>query len=209
MKKNDSRAAVLILIVDDNTQNIQVLAKILEEAGYDLAVAMNGEEALEFLDRESPDMILLDVMMPGMDGFEVCRRIKRQEHCADIPVIFLTARGETDDIVKGFDAGGVDYVIKPFNNRELLARVKTHVELLRSRREISELQGIIPICSSCKKVRDDEGFWQLVEQYVETRSDATFSHSLCPNCADKLYGDKDWYRDAKNKKGQKKKEKKK
>ena len=206
MGKKDNREAVLVLIVDDNTQNIQVLAKIIEEEGYDLAVAMNGEEALEFLDRESPDMILLDVMMPGMDGFEVCKRIKRQENLADIPVIFLTARGETDDIVKGFDAGGVDYVVKPFNNRELLARVRTHVALLRARREISELRGIIPICSSCKKVRDDDGFWQLVEQYVETRTDASFSHSLCPDCADKLYGDMDWYREGKKKKGQEKKE---
>ncbi len=190
----------LILIVDDTPQNVQVLARTLEEENYELAVAMNGKDALAFVKREEPDLILLDVMMPEMDGYEVCRILKENEKTAGIPVIFLTAKRETDDIVKGFDAGGVDYIIKPFNGKELMARVNAHVELALARKEIHELQGIIPICSNCKNVRDDEGYWQQVETYVENRSEASFSHGVCPDCVEKLYGDKEWFKKAKEKK---------
>jgi len=195
-----SKKKPLILIVDDTPQNVQVLARTLEEGNYELAVATNGKDALAFVEREEPDLILLDVMMPEMNGYEVCRVLKKNEKTVNIPIIFLTAKRETDDIVKGFDAGGVDYIIKPFNSKELMARVKAHVELTLARREIQELQGIIPICSNCKNVRDDEGYWQRVEIYVETRSEASFSHGVCPDCMEKLYGDKEWYKKGKGKK---------
>lgn len=196
-----SKRKPLILVVDDNPQNVQVLAKTLEQENYELAVAMTGKDALDFAAAEEPDLILLDVMMPEMDGYEVCRILKNSTASANVPVIFLTAKREPDDIVKGFDAGGVDYIIKPFNAHELLARVKTHVELSQARREIMELKGIIPICSNCKNVRNDEGYWQKVETYVESRSDASFSHGVCPDCMEKLYGDKEWYKKGKKKKG--------
>ncbi len=127
-----------ILIVDDTPANIQTLAAVLKENGYQISVATNGKQALDVLARIHPDLILLDVMMPEMDGFETCRRLKADEKLSQIPVIFLTAKTETADIVQGFELGAVDYVTKPFNTHELLARVHTHLSLLRQQRELQE-----------------------------------------------------------------------
>jgi len=128
-----------VLIVDDNPQNLKILGNVLKEnTDYRLAFALNGEEALEYISKSVPDMILLDVMMPGLDGFQVCEKIKEIEETKDIPVIFITAKSEPEDIVKGFNAGGVDYVTKPFNEAELLVRINTHMELKRSRDMLEE-----------------------------------------------------------------------
>jgi adenylate cyclase len=126
-----------ILVVDDTPANIQALAAILKERGYQISVATNGQQALDVLGRVQPDLILLDVMMPGMDGFETCRRLKAAEQWRHIPVIFLTAKTETADIVQGFELGAVDYVAKPFNAHELLARVNTHLTIDELRRSLS------------------------------------------------------------------------
>ena len=126
-----------ILVVDDTPANIQALAAILKEKGYQISVATNGKQALEVLARVQPDLILLDVMMPEMDGFETCRQLKAAEQWRQIPVIFLTAKTDTADIVKGFDLGAVDYVAKPFNARELLARVNTHLTMDELRRSLA------------------------------------------------------------------------
>jgi two-component system, sensor histidine kinase and response regulator len=119
-----------ILVVDDNPRNIQVLGSILREAGYDVGFALNGKQALNLL-KESPDynLVLMDIKMPVMDGFETTRMISNDESLREIPVIFLSASHETDNIIAAFDIGGVDYVTKPFNTKELLARVNTHVQL--------------------------------------------------------------------------------
>lgn len=118
----------IILIVDDNLENLKVLGGLLKENAYRIAVAKSGVEAIQMLENMKPTLILLDVMMPVMDGFETCKKIKSTTN-NDIPIIFLTAKTEPADIVKGFEMGGVDYVTKPFNFTELLARVKTHIEL--------------------------------------------------------------------------------
>ena len=123
----------LILIVDDVPQNLQVLRSTLQKSNYRIAAANNGEVALRYLQKNTPDLILLDVMMPVINGFEVCKQIKAQDHLKDIPVIFLTARTEKEDVVKGFEAGGVDYITKPFNMSELISRVKTHISLKNAR----------------------------------------------------------------------------
>jgi class 3 adenylate cyclase len=128
-----------ILIVEDTPANIQTLSATLKQQGYQLSVATNGTQALDVVRRVRPDLILLDVMMPEMDGFETCRRLKGDEATRDIPVIFLTARSETADIVKGFELGAVDYVAKPFNAHELLARVNTHLTIDRLHRENERL----------------------------------------------------------------------
>jgi class 3 adenylate cyclase len=128
-----------ILIVDDAPANLQALAGTLKEKGYQISVATNGRQALEVAGRVRPDLILLDVVMPEMDGFEACRRLKASEATRDIPVIFLTARTETADIVKGFELGALDYVPKPFNAPELLARVNTHLTIDRLHRENERL----------------------------------------------------------------------
>src|SRR5512139_725355 len=118
-----------ILVVDDTPANLQALAGILKEKGYQISVATNGRQALDVLAHIRPDLILLDVMMPEMDGFETCRRLKEDEQLRNIPVIFLTAKSEVADIVQGFELGAVDYVAKPFNAHELLARVNTHLTI--------------------------------------------------------------------------------
>jgi len=127
-----------ILVVDDAPANIQALASTLKQEGYQISVATNGRQALDVPARLRPDLILLDVMMPEMDGFETCRRLKASETTRGIPVIFLTARAETADIVKGFEVGAVDYVAKPFNSHELLARVNTHLTMDELRRSLAE-----------------------------------------------------------------------
>lgn len=127
-----------ILIVDDTPANIQVLAAALKTQHYQISVATSGLQALEILDRVRPDLILLDVMMPEMDGFETCRRLKASELWSRIPVIFLTAKTEVADIVRGFEVGAVDYVAKPFNTHELLARVNTHLTIDQLQRDLGE-----------------------------------------------------------------------
>lgn len=138
-----------ILIVDDNAKNLQLLNKVLLDQGYRVIVAQDGAEALKAAEI-LPDLILLDIMMPEMDGFETCKKLKESPLTKDIPVIFLTAKNATEDIVKGFEVGAIDYVNKPFNFSELLARVKTHLQLkfsqetiLKQESELSELIHIL------------------------------------------------------------------
>ncbi len=123
----------LILIVDDAKPNIQVLGSFLKQEHYEIAIANSGPQALEMVEKTSPDLILLDILMPGMTGFEVCEKLKANPEAAEIPVIFLSALSDADDIVQGFKLGAVDYITKPFNSTELLARVHTHLELKNSK----------------------------------------------------------------------------
>ena len=122
-----------ILIVDDVADNIQVAMNILKEENYDFSFATSGEAAVTLLSETQFDLILLDIMMPGIDGYEVCRTIKKNPKFSDIPIIFLTAKADVDSISKGFKVGGVDYIVKPFHANELLARVKTHLELYHAK----------------------------------------------------------------------------
>ena len=186
----------MILIVDDNLNNLRVLGNILKVRKFEIGVATNGNQALQMANIKTPDLILLDVMMPEMDGFEVCGKLKKNPATENIPVIFLTAKTEMDDIIRGFKLGAADYVTKPFNSFELLARVTTHLNLkltLDTQKELVEkltialaevkrLSGLLPICSHCKKVRDDKGYWKQVEGYISEHSEAKFSHGICPDC---------------------------
>lgn len=146
MRKNQKESP-RILIVDDTPRNIQLLGNLLKE-DYQINVANTGKKAIEMIKKIPPDLILLDVMMPEMDGFETCRILKMDQTYKDIPIIFLTARSQTEDIVKGFESGGVDYVTKPFNSLELKIRVKTHIDLRKKTiklLELSELDGLTMI----------------------------------------------------------------
>lgn len=204
-----------ILVVDDIKKNIQLLGSVLGKEGYAVSYATSGAKALEMCAAEDFDLILLDVMMPAMDGFEVCRRLKQNERTGDIPILFLTAKSEPADIVRGLRQGAVDYLTKPFNTAELVARVKTHMDLRRAQAviwqrnielkeknsrlerlleenrqamsEIKTLRGILPICASCKSIRNDEGYWTEIESYISQHSEAKFTHGLCLDCAQKLY----------------------
>jgi DNA-binding response OmpR family regulator/nitrogen-specific signal transduction histidine kinase len=148
----------LILIVDDNPNNIQVLASIMAEYGYELGIAQNAHEVYQFLESNTPELILLDVEMPDIDGYEVCRTIKANSKYNDIPIIFLTVKSEMEDIVKGFDLGAVDYMTKPFNRQELISRVRTHISLKRSKDELAkknnELQQALEIKENLELEKD-------------------------------------------------------
>ncbi len=131
MNKELAKQTGLILIVDDTPANLDVLSETLSAVGYDVAIATTGERALKQLERKSPDLILLDITMPDMDGFEVCQKLKANPNTRNIPVIFITALTDTDKKIKGFELGAVDYITKPFQELEVLARVKTHLQLRR------------------------------------------------------------------------------
>lgn len=132
-------AGALILIVDDEPANLQLLADLLKQRGHQVRVAPGGQLALNYIGRQKPDLILLDVNMPGMDGFEVCRRLKENPDWAMIPVIFISASDEEQNIVRSFTAGGVDYVTKPFHSAEVEARVETHLKLYRYQQHLEVL----------------------------------------------------------------------
>lgn len=181
-----------ILVVDDQPTNLKVLLSFLQTHNFQIYIADSGLRALKVLTKVRPDIILLDVMMPELDGFETCRRIKADEQLAGIPVIFMTALDSVEDKIAGFAAGGVDYITKPFQQVEVLARLKTHImlrkkemELTKALAEIQTLSGILPICSCCKQIRNDAGYWQQVEEYISEHSKAMFSHGLCPECYQK------------------------
>lgn len=189
-----------VLIVDDERINIDILCEDLG-GKYTIVVAQNGEQALNRVSQNPIDLILLDIIMPVMDGYEVCRRLKANPETKDIPIIFITVREDIDDKVNAFSMGGVDYITKPFHSLEVLARVKTHLDLYNLQREreqivadlkkaladIKTLRGFIPICSNCKSIRDDEGYWEQIEDYIAQHSEANFTHGICPTCARLLY----------------------
>ncbi|MCP4406124.1 MAG: response regulator [bacterium] len=204
-----------IQLVDDNPENLSVLASILTNHGCEVRTAINGTLAVKSIRKNPPDLILLDIVMPGMSGYEVCEQLKADEHTRDIPVIFLSALDDVLDKVKAFSAGGVDYITKPFQAEEVLARVHTHVTLRMLQQTLEEqnarleeknvqledalanvktLSGLLPICSKCKKIRDDKGYWNQIDAYIESHSEARFSHGICQECADALYGDQSWYK---------------
>ena len=174
-----------ILVVDDTPANIQALSAILKEKGFQISVATNGRLALELVARLRPDLILLDVMMPEMDGFETCRRLKASPATRHIPVIFLTARVESEDIVKGFELGAVDYVAKPFNTCELLARVNTHLTLDRLHRENeSLLLSILPASIAARLKSGEAGiadhFPEVSVLFADIVDFTTLSNGLSP-----------------------------
>jgi CheY-like chemotaxis protein len=187
-----------ILVVDDTYANIDMLLAILQD--YDVIPAASGEDALSLMAEEQIDLILLDIVMPGMDGFEVCRNLKGNPVTQNIPVIFITAKNDEDVVEEAYETGGVDYVTKPFKPLELLSRIRTQLtqqamikDLQDAVNQIETLSGLLPICSHCKKIRDDKGCWNQLERYIQKHSKALFSHGICPDCAEKLYPDFNLY----------------
>jgi PleD family two-component response regulator len=189
-----------ILIVDDAPLNIEMLGVMLAD-DYQISFAMDGQQAISMIGKSQPDLILLDIMMPDMDGFEVCRYIKDSEELAHIPVIFITVLGEATEESLGLSMGAADYISKPFNADLVRLRVRNHLELKKQRdllerrtqelenalAEVKVLRGIIPICAACKNIRDDQGYWNRLENYIQEHTDAEFSHGICPSCAKELY----------------------
>jgi sigma-B regulation protein RsbU (phosphoserine phosphatase) len=189
-----------ILIAEDDPVSRCFLEVTLVKWGYEVIATSDGNEAWEAFQREMPTIAILDWMMPGIDGAEVCRRARAIETTTPAYLIMLTAKSEKEDVVKGLCAGADDYITKPFNRHELHARIKVGlrmaelqrnvavrvVELERALSRVKQLQGLLPICSYCKKVRDDQNYWQQVDSYISKHSEVEFSHGICPECYDRL-----------------------
>jgi len=188
---------VTILAVDDDHDLLKLLSDTLTGQGYRVHVADSGEVALASVVDNPPELILLDIMMPGMNGFEVLRWLKERDASCDIPIIFLSALNQTVQRVKGLKLGAIDFISKPFQIEELLARVQTHLGAHRLRVRVEEqrdelcsalaklkvLSGFLPICANCKKIRDENGDWNQLETYIREHSEAEFSHGICPECS--------------------------
>jgi phosphoserine phosphatase RsbU/P len=189
-----------ILIAEDDPVSRRFLEVTLEKWKYDVIVTRDGGEAWESFQRFRPTIAILDWMMPGIDGAEVCHRIRAVETTIPAYVIMLTAKSEKQDVVAGFSAGADDYITKPFNRHELHARIKVGIRIAQLQKtladrvvemelalsSVKQLQGLLPICSYCKKVRDDQNYWQQVDGYISKHSEVEFSHSICPDCFDRL-----------------------
>ncbi|MCP4155797.1 MAG: response regulator [bacterium] len=243
---SDANMNLGILVVEDSDTQAQQLQLILEEEEFKVQRVENGKMALEFLETNLPSIIISDVLMPELDGFQLCSRIKADKRLASIPVILLTSLADPHDIIKGLESGAENFITKPYNKEYLLSRisyiltnqklrrvsgeknsemgleiffggkkyfitsqkmqiidllfstfeavVQKNIELEHLNKKLTEahenirvLKGFIPICSHCKKVRNDDGFWEQVEVYICEHSEADFSHSLCPDCITELY----------------------
>ncbi|MBN2635389.1 MAG: response regulator, partial [Prolixibacteraceae bacterium] len=139
-----------VLIVDDNSNNVKIIAITLRELNYKLVIATSGQSAIDMVDKTRPDLVLLDIMMPGMDGYETCEIIKSKKENENLPIIFLTALNDKSNIIRGFEVGGVDYITKPFNKEELISRVKTHLELKFTQDELQKTSDYLYNLNSLK-----------------------------------------------------------
>ena len=198
-----------LLIAEDDFTTRTMLQSVMSRWGYEVQAVADGHAALAALElQDSPRLALLDWTMPGLDGVEVCRQLRARPSANPPYLILLTARTQKDDIVLGLQAGANDYIAKPYDTGELQARLAVGVRMVELQAalalkiterdqligqlqvalaEVKKLSGIIPICAGCKKIRDDKGFWNQVEAYIQTHSLATFSHGLCPDCTTRLY----------------------
>jgi phosphoserine phosphatase RsbU/P len=192
---------VKILIAEDDAVTNRYLELTLRKWGYQVISAKNGSDAWQAMERaDAPLMAILDWMMPEIDGLQLCRNIRAAPAVAATYVILLTARGGHGNAVRGLDAGADDYVTKPFDHEELRARVHVGARVAQLQASLTErvsqlevtmakvkqLRGLLPICSYCKKIRDDRNYWQQVEGFISEHSEAQFSHGICPECYAKL-----------------------
>ena len=190
-----------ILIAEDDPISRRILEATLVKWGYDVSVTLDGEQAWNVLQRkDAPSLAILDIMMPGIDGLEICRRVRQSPSSSPPYIILLTAMSDKEDVVKGIQAGANDYLSKPFHREELRVRVGVGVQMLLLQKtladqvkeleealaQVKQLQGILPICSYCKQVRDDQNYWQKVEDYISDHTDVQFSHGICPNCYERV-----------------------
>jgi phosphoserine phosphatase RsbU/P len=186
-----------ILIAEDDPTSRRILEINLLKWGHELVITTNGAEAwAEFQKADAPNLAILDIMMPELSGLDLCRNIRQMAHAAPPYLILLTAKQEKEDVVAGIEAGANDYLTKPFHRDELRVRLGVGVQMVELQRSLAErvkeledalaqvkqLQGILPICSYCKKIRDDENYWHQVDKYISRNTATSFSHSVCPDC---------------------------
>lgn len=186
-----------VLMAEDDRVSVTLLEAALTAWGYEAVIAHDGDQAWRILQQaDAPHLVVLDWMMPGLDGPEICRRTRALDRTRRTYLIMLTSLQSKQDIVTALEAGADDYVVKPFDQAELKARLQVGERVLQLQAELADrvheletalaninmLHGLLPICSYCKKIRDDQNYWQRVESYVESRAEVQFSHSICPDC---------------------------
>jgi phosphoserine phosphatase RsbU/P len=187
------------LIADDDRTSTTILTRSLSRLGLDVMVAHDGDEAWARLAHDRGfGLVILDWEMPGLDGLELCRRIRMNDPIAHMHIILATARDSRDDVIAGLDAGADDYLIKPFDAEELRARVEVGIRIVSLQErltdrvaaleealsKVKQLSGMLPICSYCNRIRSDNDYWEEVDRYVAEHSEVTFSHGVCPACFD-------------------------
>jgi len=193
-----------ILVAEDDAVTRRMLVVTLERLGWDVITAEDGNAAWRVFEtlkgRDAPEIAVLDWMMPGIEGIEICRRLHTTPGFELVYIILVTSRGGKEDLSYGLAAGANDYVTKPFDPVELEARVRVGQRMVKLQRSLAtrvteveaalahvqRLQGLLPICSYCKKVRNEANYWEQVESYFTTHSDLDFTHSICPQCTEKM-----------------------
>ena len=191
-----------ILIAEDDATSRMVLASILTGEGFDVTSAEDGGAAWQLLQQpDAPSLAIVDLMMPGLDGLELVRRVRALPNAVPPYLIIVSTKDDKADVVAGLGAGANDYLTKPYDAGELRARLEVGRQLIETRitlnekveelelalKEVRTLKGIVPICASCKNVRDDQGYWNRVETYLNEHTEAEFSHAVCPDCMKRLY----------------------
>ena len=197
-----------VLVAEDDRDIGELITHYVQKNGWTAYLTPSGTEALAYARQHAVDLAILDLMLPGMTGLEICRALRAEARTAAIPIIMVTAKADLSNLQEAFAAGAMDFISKPVNSIELLARVasalllkqemdrrknreldlhRSNEELQKALKEVKSLRGLIPICASCKKIRNDGGFWQQLEEYLAEHLDAEFSHGLCQPCIKKLY----------------------
>ena len=204
-----SDSGMRAIIADDDRIGREMVSRALAKYRFTVASVGDGDEAWQHLKTaEGPTLAVLDWMMPGLNGPEICRRVRAERPLANMYLVLLTALEGRKDIVAGLDAGADDYIVKPFDPDELRARVQVGVRVLTLQEKLSDrvtaleaalsrvkrLQGLLPICSYCKRIRGDDQYWQSVDAYIAEHSDAEFSHGICPPCYEEAQKEVDQYR---------------
>lgn len=176
-----------ILVAEDDPVMRQLLRRGLVNWGHEVIESANGLDAWNVIRTKDVKFLIADWLMPEMDGLELCRRIRTMKDAGYMYIILLTGKDGKEDAVKGLDAGADDYITKPFEWEELAARIRTGARIISLMNEVRTLSGLLPICSSCKKIRDDKGYWEHIETYIRKHSETEFTHGICPECAVKIY----------------------
>jgi sigma-B regulation protein RsbU (phosphoserine phosphatase) len=190
---------VTVLLADDDKLTLNVLNDTLTRAGYDVVTASDGEQAWKKLRESNAQVAILDWIMPGMEGVEICRRAAQDPKLTNHYFVLLTGKSSTEDLVAGLQSGASDYLRKPFEEAELLARVEVGVRFVELQRKLAErvealetalkqvrrLEGLLPICSYCKRIRNEQDYWERVDAYISQHTNVRFSHNICPECYQK------------------------
>ena len=174
-----------ILFAEDDAVTRLVVTAQLQKLGYESLVARDGVEAMEIFRREKPQIVVTDWMMPNMDGTDLCREIRKQGDARYTYVIILTALDRKAGYVEGMKAGADDFVSKPCSMEELNVRLRVAQRILTLQAEARQLEDLLPICPECQRIMTEDGAWQQVESYIMRRTDAHFSHGICPACFEK------------------------